>query len=143
MFGFVPQPNLRAWVKFSLQLTHSQQPIANYSGNKKPAEAGGVAFLNLCNHNKAVKLEFDPGKRERTLVERGLDFARAGEVFAGPRLTMPDARADYGEPRLIPFGLLDGRWVVVVWTPRGAACRIISLRKANEREIAKYAHRVG
>jgi uncharacterized protein len=76
-------------------------------------------------------------------VARGLDFARACDVFSGPVLSWVDERFDYGEPRVICFGLLDARWVLVVWTPRGAARRIIPMRFANEREIAKYAQRVG
>ncbi|HUD31458.1 MAG TPA: BrnT family toxin, partial [Variovorax sp.] len=41
------------------------------------------------------------------------------------------------------FGALAGRMVVVVWTPRGAARRIISMRYANDREIARYASALG
>lgn len=90
-----------------------------------------------------MEIEFDTDKRDKTLAERGLDFARAGEVFRGPLLTLQDARFAYGEARFLTFGLLDGRWVVLIWTPRGEARRIISMRKANEREIDQYAHRVG
>ncbi len=89
-----------------------------------------------------MAIEFDPGKRDKTLAERGLDFARAGEVFAGRHFTAEDDREDYGEPRYITVGKLDDRMVVMVWTPRGKARRIISLRKANDREQARYAHRV-
>lgn len=89
-----------------------------------------------------MEIEFDPAKQEKTLTERGLDFARAGEIFAGLTFDLLDDRFDYGEPRFITFGVLDGRFVVVVWTPRGEARRIISMRKANEREIAKCAHRM-
>jgi hypothetical protein len=85
-----------------------------------------------------VEINFDSDKRDKTLTERGLDFARAGEVFAGVTVSAEDARFDYGEPRFATVGVLDGRMVVVVWTPRGAVRRIISMRKANEREIAKY-----
>ena len=77
------------------------------------------------------------------MVERGLDFARAGEIFAGRHFTAEDAREDYSEPRFITLGKLDGRMVVMVWTPRGEARRIISMRKANEREQARYAHYLG
>ena len=42
-------------------------------------------------------VEFDTGKRDKTLAERGLDFARAGEVFAGANVTISDDRQDYGE----------------------------------------------
>lgn len=89
-----------------------------------------------------MAIEFDPGKRDKTLAERGLDFARAGEVFAGRHFTAEDDREDYGESRYITVGKLDDRMVVMVWTPRGKARRIISLRKANDREQARYAHRV-
>ena len=88
-------------------------------------------------------LEFDSDKRDRTLAERGLDFARAWEVFASRHFTAEDIREDYSEPRYITAGMLDGRMVVMVWTPRGEARRIISMRKANEREQARYAHRLG
>ncbi len=87
-----------------------------------------------------MEIEFDADKRDKTLAERGLDFARAGDVFAGATVTAEDARFDYGEPRFNTVGALDGRMVVMVWTPRGKARRIISMRKANEREIAKFAH---
>lgn len=89
------------------------------------------------------KVEFDADKRSRTLAERGLDLARAGEVFDGPHLDWPDTRFDYGEDRYITFGSLDGRMVVMVWTPRGTARRIISMRKANEREIKRHSYQVG
>ena len=72
---------------------------------------------------------------------RGLDFARAREVFAGRHYTLEDTRQDYGETRYITAGVLDARMVVMVWTPRGNARRIISMRKANEREQALYHHR--
>ncbi|MGR0479839.1 MAG: BrnT family toxin [Candidatus Electronema sp. V4] len=86
-----------------------------------------------------MQIEFDQNKRDKTLQERGLDFARAEEVFAGVTVTVDDNRHDYGEIRHITVGMLDGRAVVMVWTPRGAARRIISMRYANEREIHRYS----
>ena len=88
-------------------------------------------------------IEFDPDKRDKALTERGLDFSRAAEVFEARHFTAEDERAGYSEPRYITVGQLDGRMVVMVWTPRGEARRIISMRKANEREQARYAHRRG
>ncbi len=85
-----------------------------------------------------MQIEFDFDKRDKTLTERGLDFAHAGEVFAGVNVTAEDARFDYGEQRLTTVGMLESRMVVLVWTPRGEVRRIISMRKANEREIAKF-----
>ncbi|WLI90357.1 BrnT family toxin [Massilia sp. R2A-15] len=90
-----------------------------------------------------MKITFDAAKRESNRAERGLDFARAAEVFEGVTVTRSDERKDYGEPRFVTSGRLDGRIVVVVWTPRGPARRIISMRKANEREIKKFIAALG
>ncbi len=88
-----------------------------------------------------MKVEFDEVKRAGTLEQRGLDMARAGEVFDGATLTIEDDRMDYGETRYITIGFLDERMVVLVWTPRGDVHRIISMRKANDREKAIYEPR--
>jgi len=88
-----------------------------------------------------VKITFDPAKRETTLRERGLDFADAAKVFAGVTIDIPDLRRDYGEVRTISVGHLNGRMVIVVWTPRGGARQVISMRKANDREKARYGQR--
>ena len=85
-----------------------------------------------------MKIEFDTGKRAIILSARGLDLARADEVFATEIQTEEDNRLDYGEVRFITVGNLDSRMVVMVWTRRGPSVRIISLRKANEREQALY-----
>ena len=90
-----------------------------------------------------MSISFDPAKRARTLAERGLDFADAAEVFAGITAEAEDTREDYGETRIICFGLLGGRLVQVVYTPRGADRHIISMRKANDREKARLASLLG
>jgi uncharacterized DUF497 family protein len=87
-----------------------------------------------------MEFEFDDAKRDKTLAERGLDFSRAVEVFAGVHLTEQDSRQGYTEDRFITVGHLEGRLVVLVWTPRDEVRRIISMRKANEREKAFYIH---
>jgi uncharacterized protein len=79
------------------------------------------------------------GKARLTLAERGLDFERCHEVFGGIHMTVEDTRESYGETRNITIGLLDARMVIVVWTPRSGTRRIISMRKANDREQAAYA----
>ena len=84
-------------------------------------------------------IEFDQEKRDKTLQERGLDFARTGEVFTSTVVTIEDIRWDYGETRYISVGLLDFRAVVLVWTQRGENRRIISMRYANDREKNQYS----
>ena len=81
-----------------------------------------------------MRITFDPHKRHLTLMRRGLDMADAEEVFESEILSLADDRKDYGEERFISVGYLNGRMVVMVWTPRGENRRIISLRKANARE---------
>ena len=88
-------------------------------------------------------ISFDPAKRARTLADRGLDFADAVEVFAGITAEVEDTREDYGETRIICFGLLRGRLVQVVYTLRGADRHIISMRKANGREKTRLASTLG
>jgi uncharacterized DUF497 family protein len=90
-----------------------------------------------------MKITYDPAKRDWNLRERGLDFEQAAQVFAGPTFDQADNRQDYGEIRIVTVGRLDARMVVVVWTPRGEARHVISMRKANEREKARYGDRLG
>ena len=86
-----------------------------------------------------MRVTFDPAKRDKTLTERGLNFADAALVFAGVTLEIEDTRKNYGETRVICYGLLEGRIVVVGYTPRGADRHVFSMRKANEREQARIA----
>ena len=86
-----------------------------------------------------MKVTFDREKRAETRRQRGLDFLDAPKVFAGVGFTFADERFAYPKPRYITVGLLDGRMVIVVWTPDAEIddeeCRrIISMRKANGRE---------
>jgi hypothetical protein len=86
-----------------------------------------------------MRVSYDPEKRDRALEERGLDFEDAEVVFAGVTLEVEDTRKDYGEVRIICYGLLAGRMVVVGYTPRGADRHVFSMRKANAREQARIA----
>ena len=60
-------------------------------------------------------------------------------MFGGVTLEVEDMRKDYGEVRIICYGLLAGRMVVVGYTPRGAERHVFSMRKANDREQARIA----
>ena len=84
-----------------------------------------------------MRVSYDPAKRRKTLDERGLDFEDAPEVFAGLTFEVEDTRRDYGETRIVCFGSLAGRLVVVGYTQRGELRHIFSMRKANEREKAR------
>jgi uncharacterized DUF497 family protein len=88
-----------------------------------------------------MKVEYDPAKRLRTLEARGLDFESIVDVFDGFYLVRTDDRQEYGEVRYIMLGALGDRPVICVWTPRGDAVRVISMRIADdeEREIYRRA----
>lgn len=90
-----------------------------------------------------MRITFDPAKRDRTLEERGLDFALAAEVFATPFYTEQDVRQNYGETRWISAGWLRGRMVMLIWTERDDAIHVISMRKANAREQRRYGEHLG
>ncbi|MCM2473724.1 BrnT family toxin [Rhizobium sp. CG5] len=90
-----------------------------------------------------MDLEWDEEKRQRTLRERGLDFADAVRFDMDASFTRIDDRNDYGERRFISLGPLDGRLHVLCWTQRGDRLRIISLRKANDREQKAFAASFG
>lgn len=88
-------------------------------------------------------ITFDPAKRDITLKMRGLDFADAEFVFAGRTATTEDERFDYGEIRYRTAGFLNGRLIVMVWTPRGEARHIISMRYCHAKEEKKWRERMG
>jgi uncharacterized DUF497 family protein len=85
-----------------------------------------------------MRIRFDPRKRLRTVEQRGLDFLDAVSIFAGPTIEAPDRRRDYGEERIVCFGLLRGRAIIVLYTERNGIRHIISMRKANDREQRRF-----
>jgi hypothetical protein len=90
-----------------------------------------------------VRITYDPKKREDTLLSRALDFEDARLVFNGPNFEVEDIRQDYGETRILCFGMLSDRMVVVGYTPRGADRHVFSMRKANDREQARISPLLG
>ena len=89
-----------------------------------------------------MEIDFDPAKRDATLKGRGIDFLDAPEVFDGTEKTTPDLRFDYPEPRSLTYGYLRGRLIAVVWTEIANGIRVISMRKANDREQASFQKRM-
>jgi uncharacterized DUF497 family protein len=85
-----------------------------------------------------MELEWDEEKRQRTLSERGLDFADIARFEPDSVITYQDHRRDYGEPRFISVGYLDSVLRSFCWTPRNGKVRIISMRNINARERKIY-----
>lgn len=89
-----------------------------------------------------MELAWDAAKRRANYAKHGLDFRDAEKVFQGITLTAEDDRQDYGEKRFISLGLLDDVVVVVVYTERSGKTRIISMRKANQKERQAYEEKI-
>jgi uncharacterized protein len=90
-----------------------------------------------------MEVVFDEAKRQKTLRERGLDFADAVKVLDGIYIVQDDDRKRYPEPRFQTYGHLDQRLVMFAWTPNDGGIRIISMRKCNEREQRKFERWLG
>jgi len=82
--------------------------------------------------------EWDEDKRQANIEKHGIDFANIQAFFTNPIVECVDNRRDYGETRIILLGIIDNRVLCIVYTLRGSACRIISARKANQREQRTY-----
>lgn len=81
---------------------------------------------------------FDPDKDEVNRQKHGVSLALAEVLFAGPHVSMADDRFEYGEVREVAFGRVNGRLFVCVYVDREAERRVISLGKANRREVRRY-----
>lgn len=82
--------------------------------------------------------EWDPAKRLANLRKHGIDFVRAVQVFEGFVTQRIDTRRSYGEVRILVVGMVDEMILSLVYTPRGSVLRIISARRANDREARAY-----
>jgi uncharacterized protein len=85
-----------------------------------------------------VEYLFDSAKDVVNRAKHGVSLALAEILFLGPCLSVRDDRFDYGEVREVAFGRINGRLFVCVYVDRDAQRRVISLRKANKREVKRY-----
>jgi uncharacterized DUF497 family protein len=84
-----------------------------------------------------MRFEWNEAKRRSNLRHHGFDFLDSEEIFAAQTYSTLDDRFDYGEVRIITFGMLNGTVVAITHTESDEVTRIISIRKAlkNEEEI--------
>ncbi|MBU4612115.1 BrnT family toxin [Achromobacter sp. GG226] len=85
-----------------------------------------------------MDITYDVAKNDRNIADRGLSFDLVRRFDWNSALVAEDTRNDYGEPRFQALGMIDGRLHMVVFTAREVSLRVISLRKANAREVARY-----
>lgn len=86
--------------------------------------------------------EFDRWKDDADRAKHGVSLALAEVLFAGRHVLMTDDCFDYGETRQVAFGHINDRMFVCVYVDRNSTRRIISLRKANSREIKRYGQEI-
>ncbi len=97
-----------------------------------------MTFLFIVTTINVWKIEFDPAKNEKNIRERGISFQSAAGFDFETAFILEDDRHDYSEIRYQAIGYINDRLHVLVFTPRGSAMRVISLRKANQREVKRY-----
>ena len=86
-----------------------------------------------------MDVEFDTAKDGGNVDKHGVSLALASHLDWESVLARRDNRRDYGEPREIGYGLIGRRLFCVVFVQLGPdRCRVISLRKANSREVGAY-----
>ncbi|WP_158940240.1 BrnT family toxin [Burkholderia sp. S171] len=85
-----------------------------------------------------MEIAFDRVKDAANLQKHGVSLADAVHLDRSSLFTTTDTRRDYGEDRYQGFGVIGGRLYFVAFTPRDDTMRVISFRKANNREIHDY-----
>lgn len=86
-----------------------------------------------------MKIVFDPAKDEVNIAKHGVSLALAKKFQWDTAVIWPDTRKDYGEPRMACLGYVALRLYAMVFVDRNDVRRIVSLRKANRREVQRYA----
>ena len=90
-----------------------------------------------------MNVTFDPAKDAANLAKHGFSLLDAVGFEWETAVVWPDTRRDYGEPRMVALGYIGLRIMSVVFVDRPpeqpTERRIISLRKANPREVKRYA----
>ena len=86
-----------------------------------------------------MRITYDPAKNERNIRNRGLSFDSAARFDFEGALYAVDQRHDYGEMRYIAMGMLGVRLHVLCFAETADGIRVISFRKANAREVRRYA----
>lgn len=89
-----------------------------------------------------MEFSWSKAKRAANLKAHGLDFVDAPLVFDGFMFTFEDDRFAYGEQRFVTLGLLAGTPVSIVHTETEHEIRIISFRKATQREAQIYFNQI-
>ena len=89
-----------------------------------------------------MQFDFDPDKDATNLSKHGLSLAAAAELSWDAALVWIDNRADYGEVRMVALAPIGDILYFVAFVDRESTRRIISLRRANRREVSHYVNTI-
>jgi len=95
--------------------------------------------INYCAYNIKLKYIFDPLKDQINILKHGVSLSEAFKFEWDSSISWPDHRLNYGENRILGLGYIGNRLFFIVFVDRDQQRRIISLRKANQREVRRYA----
>jgi len=86
-----------------------------------------------------MEISYDFNKDAANQRKHGVSLANAANIEWETMIAVPDIRRNYGEPRMIGLAYIGLRLFCVIYTDRDQVRRVISLRKANKREVCQYA----
>lgn len=119
---------MEAWQFDAKALRHFREPLITFYSS--------LTLLSV--QLDQMDLEYDPEKRQATLDARKIDFEDARHFDFDSALVKEDDRKDYGETRWVALGYLHGRLHVLCFLEAEKGIRVISFRKANDREVRRY-----
>jgi uncharacterized protein len=131
-----PQTGPAPVLRFQSDQTARQVQRSFHLGESVKDELTSIIDVNTIIRMQIV---FDPAKDASNMAKHGVSLAQAGQMEWDTLASMPDSRRDYGELRMIGYAFVGARLYCVVFADRAGVRRIISLRKANDREVNLYA----
>ncbi|PHS27507.1 MAG: hypothetical protein COA83_00410 [Methylophaga sp.] len=89
-----------------------------------------------------MSVSYDSNKNKRNIEQRGLNFDQVADLDWDNAWIYQDERDEYNEIRFIAYSMLDKRLHFVCFTETKDGIRVISFRKANNREVKRYEHEI-
>lgn len=111
------------------------------AGRNRRGDSGGgdgcLAQRITCIYINWPDIDYDPAKDAANIAKHGLSLAEFAGFDKEP-VVVVDSRFDYGEDRFIGLGRIAGVPHAIVYTLRGGTIRLISFRRAHEKEIRRH-----
>ena len=133
----------RRWIGECLHQFSEQGSFDSSRSNSHPFPDPHCAEDADCIYKMRFRIHYDPRKSAWNVRERGLSFEEASDFGFESALLFEDTRRDYGEVRYVAIGFLGDRLHVLCFTELTDGIRVISFRKANQREVRRYAEAQG